>query len=74
MLNEVRMMQTTMGCFPVVVNSVSLGQKKIMKEKSNKQQATSHKLQATKDLTGPELWDIIRYETFGFFGQAPQPC
>ena len=43
------MMQTTMGCFPVVVNSVSLGQKKIMKEKSNKQQATSNKQQATSN-------------------------
>ena len=42
---------------------------KIQKEISDKQQATSLKLQAPSgklqatSLTGPELWDIIRYES-----------
>ena len=31
----------------------------LIKVLSNKPQAPSGKLQATKDLTGPELWDIV---------------
>mgnify|MGYP003125955529 CR=1 FL=1 len=42
-----------------MLSVASASSRNLIKDSSNKLQAPSFKLQARKDLTGPELWDIM---------------